>query len=58
MTNTFKNVVLVNTITEAAEVAFSGTRSRPIVAMAGDQMVVCCRHTARKHGWDIIGRLF
>ena len=58
MQATFKNVELVNNITEAAEVAFAGTRSRPVVAMAGEQMVVCCRHTARKHGWDIVGRLF
>lgn len=54
----FKTIVLVNNITEAADVSFSGTRARPVVAMAGEQMVVCSKRTAVKHGWDVVGRLF
>lgn len=34
-------------------------RRRPIMAKRPDgKLVVCCRHTARKHGWEIEGKLF
>lgn len=42
----------------AAAEAFNGVRRRPVLAMNGKQMVVCCSRTARKHGWEIVGRMF
>lgn len=34
-------------------------RTRPIVALNDDgELVVCCKATAKKHGWEIQGRLF
>jgi len=43
---------------QAADEAFNGVRRRPVLALAGAQMVVCSSHTARKHGWQIVGRMF
>jgi hypothetical protein len=51
-------VTLVKDLTAAANEAFSGKRSRPVVALAGDQMVVCCKKTAKKHGWEVQGKLY
>lgn len=40
------------------DVAFDGVRSRPVVALNDDgELVVCCRTTARKHGWELQGTL-
>lgn len=52
------NPTFVANETAAAEHAFSGARSRPVMAMNGDKMVVCCKTTAKKHGWSIIGRMY
>lgn len=43
---------------EAADEAFNGVRRRPVLARVGSELVVCCSRTARKHGWEILGRLF
>lgn len=48
----------VRSLTQAADVAFDGVRRRPVIAQAGDQLVVCAARTARKHGWVVTGRLF
>jgi hypothetical protein len=47
-------------VTEAnmGDVAFDGTRKRPVVAINDEgQLVVCCRRTAAKHGWKLEGTL-
>lgn len=45
--------------TEVAEVAFDGVRRRPVLAINEEgELTVCCRRTARKHGWEIKGALF
>lgn len=44
--------------TAAANLAFSGARRRPALALAGDVLVVCSSRTARKHGWTLVGRMF
>ena len=45
--------------TAAAEAAFNGTRARPVCAKnKAGEMVVCCRKTARKNGWEIVGTMF
>lgn len=49
---------VVRTETQAANIAFSGVRRRPALAMAGDVLVVCSSRTARKHGWTLVGRMF
>jgi len=49
---------VVRTETQAANIAFSGARRRPALAMAGDTLVVCSSRTARKHGWTLVGRMF
>ena len=49
---------LVKDEAQAANEAFNGQRRRPVLAMNGKQMVVCCSRTARKHGWEIVGRMF
>ena len=49
---------LVADETQAFNEAFDGRRRRPVLAMNGKQMVVCCSRTARKHGWEIVGRMF
>lgn len=49
------------TVTEETigDAAFDGTRRRPVVAINGEgKLVVCCRSTARKHGWELQGALF
>ena len=43
---------------EAASVAFDGLRRRPVLARNGKQLIVCCSRTAKKHGWEIVGRMF
>ena len=50
--------ILVKDEAQAANEAFNGKRRRPVLAMNGKQMVVCCSRTARKHGWEIVGRMF
>lgn len=48
-------------VTEATlgDVVFSGQRSRPIVARMQDgSTVVCCRSTARRHGWVVEGKAY
>ena len=49
---------LVANETQALDAAHDGKRRRPVLAMNGKQMVVCCSRTARKHGWEIVGRMF
>lgn len=45
--------------TEALDVALDGQRRRPVVAIDKEgKLVVCCRRTARKHGWEVQGALF
>lgn len=48
-------------VTEATigDAAFSGQRSRPVLATMKDgSTVVCCRSTARRHGWTVEGKLY
>ncbi len=34
-------------------------RSRPVVALnENGQLVVCCKTTAKKHGWEVQGKLY
>lgn len=41
------------------DAAFDGVRRRPVVALNSEgQLVVCCRSTARRHGWEVQGALF
>lgn len=41
------------------DVAFDGTRRRPVVAInEKGELVLCCRRTATKNGWEIEGTLF
>lgn len=59
MSTSIKQPTVVANLTGAAEVAFSGERSRPIVAINEDgELVVCCRSTARKYGWEVQGKLY
>jgi hypothetical protein len=45
--------------TEALDVALDGVRRRPVLAAKPDgTQVVCCSRTARKHGWQVLGRMF
>ena len=40
------------------DAAFDGIRQRPVVAInAEGKLVVCCRRTAKKHGWMVEGTL-
>lgn len=49
-------IVTEETIGDAA---FDGQRRRPVVALnEKGELVVCCRRTARKHGWTLEGVLF
>lgn len=49
----------VSSVIEAGDAAFDGQRKRPVAAYTQDGVaVVCCRRTARKYGWTVIGRLF
>jgi hypothetical protein len=58
LTNGALRPVVVKNATEAGDVAFDGSRKRPIVAINEDgKMVVCCRRTASKNGWEIQGAL-
>lgn len=44
---------------EAIRAATDGVRRRPVLARKPDGTnVVCCRRTARKHGWEVEGRLY
>lgn len=43
---------------EIGAAAFEGPRKRPILAINDDgDLVVCCRATARVHGWEVQGSL-
>lgn len=43
---------------DIGSVAFDGQRRRPILAINDDgDLVVCCRATARTHGWEVQGSL-
>lgn len=47
-------------VTEATigDAAFDGIRKRPVVAINEEgKLVVCCRRTAKKHGWKVEGTL-
>lgn len=57
-TNTTKLVPTVVTEATLGDVAFDGTRRRPVVALNDDgDLVVCCRRTAKTHGWKVEGTL-
>ena len=59
MSTTKLSPVVVSSIIEAGDAAFDGRRRRPVAAYTQDGVaVVCCRRTARKHGWTVVGRLF
>jgi len=46
------------TKSDIGTVAFDGQRRRPILAINDDgELVVCCRATARIHGWKVEGQL-
>lgn len=52
------NPTTVKSLEQAGDVAFDGTRARPVVAINDQgQLVVCCRRTAVKHGWKLEGTL-
>jgi len=39
--------------------AFDGVRRRPVVAINDEgKLVVCCRRTAAKNGWQVEGTMF
>lgn len=58
MSNKLTPTVVTNII-EAGDAAFDGRRRRPVAAFTADgTAVVCCARTARKNGWQIVGRLF
>jgi hypothetical protein len=43
---------------DIGSVAFDGQRRRPVLAINDDgDLVVCCRATARTHGWEVQGSL-
>lgn len=43
---------------DIGSVAFDGQRRRPVLAINNDgDLVVCCRATARTHGWEVQGSL-
>jgi hypothetical protein len=45
--------------TDAIENAITTLRSRPVVAInENGELTVCCRSTAKKHGWDVQGKLY
>lgn len=51
--------VVVKTPTDIGNAAFDGVRRRPVVAINDEgNLVVCCRRTAAKNGWEIEGTLF
>lgn len=56
-TRTSRPVVVADE-TEAAEAAFDGLRRRPVLARDGGRLLVCSSRTARRHGWQVVGRLF
>ena len=54
-----KSPTVVATETAAIENAIATLRSRPVVAINElGELVVCCRSTARKHGWSVEGKLY
>lgn len=54
-----KSPITVATPEAAMDAALDGIRTRPIVAIDGEgNLVVCCRTTARKHGWEVQGKLY
>lgn len=59
MTNA-KTPTIVKDETAAMDlVASDTTRSRPVIAINGNgQLVVCCKTTAKKHGWEVQGKLY
>lgn len=51
--------VLAKNEDEVIAAAFDGVRRRPVVAIdANGELVVCCRRTATKNGWELQGTLF
>ena len=55
-----KQPTIVANVTAAMDhVAADTTRSRPVVAINQDgKLVVCCKTTAKKHGWEVQGKLY
>lgn len=57
-TNTLAPVVCKNE-GQIGDAAFDGVRRRPVVAINEEgKLVVCCRRTAAKNGWEVQGTLF
>lgn len=49
----------VVTQNEIGDVAFDGVRRRPVMAVNDEgETVICCRRTAKKHGWEVKEKLF
>lgn len=45
--------------TQVADAAFDGVRRRPVVAINDEgKLVVCCRRTAAKNGWEVQNTMF
>lgn len=45
--------------TQVGDAAFASSRRRPVVAInENGDLVVCCRRTAKLHGWKIEGAMF
>lgn len=53
------NPVVCQDETAVMDTAYDGVRRRPVVAINDQgQLVVCCRSTARKRGWQLEAKLF
>jgi len=56
-----KQPTVVADETAALDYAYAAAvgRSRPVVAINEEgELVVCCKSTAKKHGWEIQGKLY
>ena len=54
-----KSPITVKTPEAAMDAALDGLRTRPIVAIdQNGDLVVCCKTTAKKHGWVVQGKLY
>lgn len=46
--------VICKNETQVGDAAFDGTRRRPVVAINEEgKLVVCCKRTAKLHGWQL-----
>lgn len=59
VTNPHLNPVLCANVAQVKRAATAGGRRRPVEAIDDEgNLVVCCSRTARKHGWELVARLF